>query len=1588
VPKLSDKLIGTSVGGEIEDVTYNFTLQELLDVFLPVIPANNLQGILDYGNTATQDINLFGTITTTNLSVTDTANLFITYLNEETHLVGSLFDSADSVGTAGQVLTSTGEGVEWYTLPPIFTPNLQQVLEVGNTAEIDILLDANIQALDVSSDTANVSSQLTIQGVVVDYNESAGGAGQVLSSTSTSVEWVNLPVYSATSPLLFNPATGVFSIQVANSTQNGYLSSADWITFNGKQNAGSYITALTGEATATGPGSAAITLNNSSVINKVLTGLNVTGGNVLATDSILTAFGKVQNQINGLVGGVQYQGTWDAATNTPTLTSSVGTQGYYYIVSVDGNTNLNGITDWKVGDWAIFSGGVWQKVDNTDSVTSVNGFTGAVSLTTDNIPEGTTNLYYLNSRARAALSFVAGSGAYNNTTGVITIPTNNNQILNGANYIVLGSLSANSPLSYNNTTGVFSIQVSNSTQNGYLSSTDWSTFNGKQGAITLTTTGSSGPSTLVGNTLNIPDYGGALTGYVPYTGATGPVNLGAYDLTVQTLTIGKGNSSLANNTALGYHALFHITTGNYNTAVGYESSHNITTGQYNTTLGQSALFTNTTGSQNTAIGLNALLYNTSGGSNVVVGLDAMQHNTTGSSNTALGYNAGSHITGGSTPNTTASNSIYIGRDTKALADGGTNEIVIGNAVTGNGSNTVTIGNSSVVNNYFTGSIHGGSFIRLGGTASQFLKANGSIDSNAYITLTSLSASAPLSYNNTTGAFSISQATTSTDGYLSSTDWNTFNNKQGAITLTTTGTSGAATLVGNTLNIPQYQSVLTNPITGTGTSGQIAYFNGTNSITSNAAFAFTPTSQLLVNNSVTAASAIARGTNLTPTLTAAANNDVLVGLDINPTFTNGAFTGVSNIGLLVRNGRVGFGTSTPLYNLDIRGSGLGPANPISVNIQNSNSGGESYIGIRNDLNYYAAFEVFGSTWTDNTLLRNTALLSSGSGITNLAFITLSTANISFRTNSTGTSNERLTIFGSTGNVGINQNADAGFRLDVNGTARVQGNTQIVGDLSVPSGNYISVNGTGGIFGLRIQSSLLNVTAGNTNLAAFDQSLGSGALSLRGSANNNVSGNFIQLQVGNTASSALTSNAGTANYTAVNITSGYNITGGTHNIIGIYYDPTLTSMTGVTHRAIQTVTGDVLLCTTSGNVAIGTSTLATATELTLGGSQTASSAIARGGLINTTLIASANNDVLVGLDINPTFTNGAFTGVKNLSIRVGNSYGQYTSALGHGVELNTNVGILGSLDVGGDSSVLYLWRSGARANGNVIGSAYTSPSFNHLYFGTTVNKQMVLVTSNGNLILQNGGTFTDAGFRLDVNGTARVQGFTTINAAPSVNADSALTINANTAASSSGQLYGIRSIATVSSTNTGNVNGINSEINNPSTATSMTGFNSAVNVSANTTATANGYSVGSAVIGTGTISNFNGYDYRDLFKAGSGAVSRQIALRIANLTAGSSANIGILFNNSAGTSVNGTWDIYSQSGNNSYLAGSIGIGASTINASAQLQVDSTIRGFLPPRMTLAQRTAIASPATGLIVYQTDGVEGLWLRTSTGWVELTVV
>jgi hypothetical protein len=189
--------------------------------------------------------------------------------------------------------------------------------------------------------------------------------------------------------------------------------------------------------------------------------------------------------------------------------------------------------------------------------------------------------------------------------------------------------------------------------------------------------------------------------------------------------------------------------------------------------------------------------------------------------------------------------------------------------------------------------------------------------------------------------------------------------------------------------------------------------------------------------------------------------------------------------------------------------------------------------------------------------------------------------------------------------------------------------------------------------------------------------------------------------------------------------------------------------------------------SGNALIGTTTNSgfkldvngTAriqNQLTTTGSITAASAIARGVYMNQTLVAAANNDVLVGLDINPTFTNGAFTGVTNAALRV------------NGNIISTGAGIT-TLGTGGVP-----FASGV-FNNTVYSAIFQgySGGFNFNVGSTSFGR---FHTTTGNLTLQNGGTFTDAGFRLDVKGSTRVQGSGTTSATTALRVE-----NANASAS---------------------------------------------------------------------------------------------------------------------------------------------------------------------------------------------------------------
>ena len=101
----------------------------------------------------------------------------------------------------------------------------------------------------------------------------------------------------------------------------------------------------------------------------LLYGIDDPGG---TPTSVNYTFADVKAYVNA-GGPLDFQGLWNADTNTPTLVSSTGTEGHAYVVSVAGSTNLDGISDWGVGDWAVFTGGVWRKVDNTQDAHALGG---------------------------------------------------------------------------------------------------------------------------------------------------------------------------------------------------------------------------------------------------------------------------------------------------------------------------------------------------------------------------------------------------------------------------------------------------------------------------------------------------------------------------------------------------------------------------------------------------------------------------------------------------------------------------------------------------------------------------------------------------------------------------------------------------------------------------------------------------------------------------------------------------------------------------------------------------------------------------------------------------------------------------------------------------------------------------------------------------------------------------------------------------------------------------------------------------------------------------------------------------------------
>jgi hypothetical protein len=390
-----------------------------------------------------------------------------------------------------------------------------------------------------------------------------------------------------------------------------------------------------------------------------------------------------------------------------------------------------------------------------------------------------------------------------------------------------------------------------------------------------------------------------------------------------------------------------------------------------------------------------------------------------------------------------------------------------------------------------------------------------------------------------------------------------------------------------------------------------------------------------------------------------------------------------------NSRLGIGTATPAYQLSLAGS---------ANIQGV-TGLNFLVGTRGIF-----FGLTGSTEVSTYLATSPLIFSLNQGSTAVA-----------------------RFAATTGNFLIGTTTDAGYKLDVNGTARVSGATTFP--------NATTINGSGN---LSIGAFTLH---GGYGFATFSQT----TLLLTGATFTSTSGNQIGLSFGG----GFAPTSGTATYSAYSIIPTINQTGGANGITrGLYINPTLTA--AADFRAIETTAGKVIFAGT-GNVLIGTTTDAgfkldvngtarisgltrstdvfvvggTATTNTANarfwssGGQAPTSGLFRGLYTDISFIPSSGSAEWYGLDLRPTINQtGTATGVtRGLYIAA-----TLTAAADfRAIEVSSGITILGASTT-------------AKASLRIpSGTAPTSPVNGDIWFdGTNIKMQIGGVTKTFTLI----------------------------------------------------------------------------------------------------------------------------------------------------------------------------------------------------------------------------------------------------------------
>ena len=304
--------------------------------------------------------------------------------------VGGTVTATDFIGGSGAYLPLAG-GTMTGTNGVIFPDNFN--LKIGTGSDLQIYHSGteskinndvgNLSITNFANDSDIIFSSDNGSGGTTEYFRVDGGEVETLFSKTTHHsdniqarfgDAGDLRIYhDGSNSYIKDVGTGSIIVngdffRILNSAGNSQMFRCDandsvQLYYN---NSVKLVTTNTG-VTLTGAATATTFLGDlNGTINTATTG--VTQVNAINNTTIATT-AYVNNKIALIPAGLVFQGTWNAATNTPTLTSGSGTTGNFYIVSVAGSTNLDGITDWKVGDWAVFieqgASDQWEKIDNS-----------------------------------------------------------------------------------------------------------------------------------------------------------------------------------------------------------------------------------------------------------------------------------------------------------------------------------------------------------------------------------------------------------------------------------------------------------------------------------------------------------------------------------------------------------------------------------------------------------------------------------------------------------------------------------------------------------------------------------------------------------------------------------------------------------------------------------------------------------------------------------------------------------------------------------------------------------------------------------------------------------------------------------------------------------------------------------------------------------------------------------------------------------------------------------------------------------------------------------------------------------------------